>query len=63
MDDDVETTEIGIYDLVARCECGEKTAASENPPASIPSCQCGLAFNYERVLRLYGETLRPAWPA
>lgn len=46
-------TDIGIDDLVARCECGEKTAASENPPASIPFCQCGRAFNYERTLRLH----------
>jgi hypothetical protein len=50
-------TDIGIYDLVARCECGEKSAASENPPASIPFCQCGRAFNYERVRRFYG----PVW--
>jgi hypothetical protein len=55
--------DIGVYDLVARCECGEKTAASETPPASIPFCQCGRVFNYEMVLRLDGETLCPAWPA
>ena len=46
-------TDIRIYDLVARCECGEKAAASENPPASIPFCQCGRAFNYERMRRFY----------
>jgi hypothetical protein len=52
-------TVIGIDDRVARCECGEKTTASENPPASIASCQCGRVFNYERVLRLYDEKLGP----
>src|SRR4030088_1914107 len=56
-------TDIGIYELVARCECGEKTAASGNLPASIPFCQCGRVFNYERVLQLYDKTLRSAWPA
>lgn len=61
MDHDAETTEIGILDRVARCECGEKITALENP--GVPLCQCGRVLNYEPAFRLFSETLPPAWPA